>query len=159
MHRSLRTNITPTMSIPRHAAGRESSLVCGTMVMHQNLESRCQLRPHTTAPAARSHIPISLYLQMAPLSFSLDPGLITLNKHHSQSISLKKTPLVAPVVLCPESSRRSSLPSCCHAGGKYLLLYIRYPLTLRHVDRRTFPCSLVAVDKVLPSRGNEGLSL
>lgn len=72
-----------------YAARRESSLVCGTVVTHQNLESRCQLRPHMTAPAARSHIPISLCLQMAPLSFSLDPGLITLIKHHSQSISLK----------------------------------------------------------------------
>jgi hypothetical protein len=138
-----------------YAEGRESSSACGVQPYeqtHREHESRCSLFSGCTRP---SQLPTfrSSNLAMSTeafLSFSPNPDFIPLNKHQSQSVSLKMRHALFVVSCTPGLVFLPALMRLVSTSGTCRLV------TLRHVDNE-----LVAADKVLPSnmRGSFILNL
>ena len=103
-----------------------------------------------TTNACRSR-PISRRLQRRSQALALDPEFIPLNKHHTQSVSFMCATLCVLYSVFRVSSFRS------HAAGeciKYMSTCDGCVLAAR--GQMSFPCSLVAVHRVVPSYTKRG---
>lgn len=139
-----------------YAEGREVSSACGEHRYEQTrIETPSQdirfpaAHDQCLPPLCCSSRPISRRSQRRSQALAPDPEFIPLNKHHTQSVSpMCATLCVLYSVFRVLSSR--SLMRPVSASGTCRLV------TAAARGQMSFPCSLVAVDKVLPSYTRRG---